>query len=195
MRGDDEGLNGNITREQNKVRVELIPLKGLQIGSKSDDKVQFGQSKEAVKGILGKSSTEHKNQWYYDELEIRIDFDENNCVEFMEVLAGPYCKKIEPFIYGKNPFELVDTQLLEFLTEMNNGSIDGHGAVHGYSFLNISVGIWRDMTSKDFEEMIHEVKEAGNYDLWKEELEANLERAKYFRTIGIGVKGYYGESI
>ncbi|ODA41836.1 hypothetical protein DSBG_1328 [Desulfosporosinus sp. BG] len=74
---------------------------------------------------------------------------------------------------------------------MNNGSIDDHEAVYGYSFLNISVGIWRDMTSKNIEEMIYEVKEAGNYDLWKEELEMDLERTKYFRTIGIGMKGYY----
>ncbi|EGW40332.1 hypothetical protein [Desulfosporosinus sp. OT] len=172
-------MNANITREQSKVRVELIPLKGIQIGT--EDKVQFGQSKEAVKGILGNPNTEYDNKLYYDDLEIRIDFDVNGCVEFMEVLSGPYCEKIEPFMYGKNPFELVDTQLLQFLAEMNNGSIDDHEAVYGYSFLNISVGIWRDMTSKNIEEMIHEVKEAGNYDLWKEELEMDLERTKYFR--------------
>ncbi|MDR3598939.1 MAG: hypothetical protein P4L49_00385 [Desulfosporosinus sp.] len=46
------------------------------------------------------------------------------------------------------------------------------------------------MTSKNVEELIREAKEAGNYDLWKEEIEADLERVKYFRTIGIGVKGY-----
>jgi hypothetical protein len=186
-------LNANITREQKKVRVELIPLIGIRI--ENNDKLQFGQSKDDVKGILGNPTTEYENQSYYDDLEMRIDFDENDCVEFMEVLAGPYCKKIEPFIYGKNPFELVDTQLLEFLTEMNNGRIDDHEAVCGYSFLNISVGIWRDMTSKNVEELIHEAKEAGNYDLWKEEIEADLERVKYFRTIGIGIKGYYEKLI
>lgn len=186
-------MNANITREQKKVRVDLIPLKGIKL--ESDDKVQFGQSKEDVKGILGNPSTEYEDKSYYDDLEIRIDFDENDCVEFMEVLAGPYCKRIEPFIYGKNPFELVDTQLLELLTEMNIGSIDDHEVAYGYSFLNISVGIWRDMTSKNVEEMIHEAKEVGNYNLWKEELEADLERAKYFRTIGIGVKGYYEKLI
>lgn len=186
-------MNANIAREQKKVRVELIPLIGIKI--ESDDKLQFGQRKEAVKGNLGNPSTEYKNQLYYDDLDMRIDFDEKDCVEFMEVLAGPYCKKIEPFIYGKNPFELVDTQLLELLTEMNNGRIDDHEAGYGYNFLNISVGIWRDMTSKDVEEMIHERKEAGSYDLWKEEIEADLERVKYFRTIGIGIKGYYEKLI
>ena len=73
---------------------------------------------------------------------MRIDFDENDCVEFIEVLSGPYCEKIEPFMYGKNPFKLVDTQLLEFLAEMNNGNIDDHEYDNGYYLLNISVGIY-----------------------------------------------------
>ncbi|HEX9061464.1 MAG TPA: hypothetical protein VF941_14885, partial [Clostridia bacterium] len=65
---------------------------------------------------------------------------------------------IGPFIFGVNPFELIGTKLVELLTKVNNGKIDDHEAEYGYSFLEISVGIYRNTTSRNVEEMISEAK-------------------------------------
>jgi len=42
----------------------------------------------------------------------------------------------------------------ELLTENNAGEIDDTDADHCYAFVNISVGIWREMSEKDVEDLL-----------------------------------------
>ena len=41
------------------------------------------------------------------------------------------------------------------------------------------------MTDEEIEEMISEAKEEGTYEEMKEEIEADIKRAKYLQTISI----------
>jgi hypothetical protein len=80
---------------------------------------------------------------------------------------------------------------VELLTEKNQGEIDDSEANRSYAFANISVGVWRDMTVEDAEEMITESKESGDYKYDRADLEEELEKSRNFWTVGIGKADYY----
>lgn len=165
----------------------LKPLEGIVINEKT---IIFGQTKNEITDVLGKPDHEEDDQLYYDHLDIRFDFDENGLMEFAEC-QGPYSEYSEFSIYDIDPFKLEGNALLELLTEKNNGEIDDFEAPYSYSFLEISVGIWRASTSADIESAIDEMKEDGSYEDSKEIMEKDLEKSKYFWTIAVGKVDYY----
>ena len=104
---------------------------------------------------------------------------------------GPYPERTKLQIYGIDPFEIGGDQLIELLTQKNNGDIDLSEADFSFGFLNISVGKWRQFTEKDVLEEIEEMKKQGEYEDNKIELEEDLAKSRNFWTIGIGIKNYY----
>lgn len=144
-----------------------------------------------LREILGDPSKQFNNELYYDELELHIDLDENGQVEFIESIMGPFPKRTEVSIDGINPFKTQAGLLVEKLSELNNGFVDKSEAEYGYSFLEKSIGLYRSSTVKDIEEMIEEMKADNNYVNNEEDVLYELEKSKYFWTIGIGLKGYY----
>ena len=94
-------------------------------------------------------------------------------------------------IYNIDPFQIGADKLVEILTEKNNGQIDDSEADYCFGFLNISVGVWRDATTKDIEESIAEMKANNEYEENKDWIDEDLTKAKNFWTIGIGIKNYY----
>lgn len=169
-----------------KKELRLLPLIGFEVDSK---KITFGQSADEIKQLLGKPDYADEKQLFYDNLEIRLDFNKNK-FEYAEV-QGPYCEFIIPNIYDINPFEPEAEKLYELLEKNNNGKIDDSESPYCYCFVEISVGVWRESTPHDIAETIAQVKKDGEYDEVKEVFDNELDKSKYFWTVGIGAKGYY----
>jgi hypothetical protein len=169
--------------------LRLEPLQGMDVSGVGY--IAFGQTAQQVKQLLGEPSNTYDKRLFYDELELRIDLNDEDRVEFIECIYGPFCEKTIPLIYGERLFELPGEALVALLAEKNNGKIDDAEAEHGYSFVEISVGIYRESTPKDLLESIKEAKAEGTYEEDRDWLENDLRKANHFWTIGIGEKGYY----
>ena len=63
----------------------------------------------------------------------------------------------------------------------------------GYSlaFLNISVGVYREIQPSDVMELIEEMKANGISTEDNEDIAKDMRRANHWSTIGIGVAGCY----
>ena len=171
-------------------KIEILPLDGVEI--ENVGKVSLGQSKSDIEKLLGQPSTNsNPNRMFYNNYELRIDLDENKKVEFIEFIYGPFPEKTELLIYGIDPFNIGADKWLEILTEKNGGQVDDSEGDYCFVFLKISVGVWRDATTKDIEESIAEMKANNKYEENKEWLEEDLTKSKNFWTIGIGINSYY----
>ena len=166
-------------------KITLLPLVGIQIGSY--ETLEFGTSKSELFRKLGKPTSQYENQLFYKDLEIRIVLDSSKSIEFIESISGPFPEKIEIEVYGINPFRTKSEDLIEILSNQNNGEVDRSEEPYCYAFLESSIGIFRDACEADIDEMKANEGSPENKE-WalKEE-----EKAKYFWTIGIGKKGYY----
>ena len=167
-------------------KIKLIPLQGVEI--EKVGKISFGDSKDSVLSLVGNIYEEQDdNSIMVDDLEMKFDFDDKDKLMFIEVF-GPFCEFIEPEILGVKPFKLTSEQLLKLLTERNNGKIDDTEAPYCYAFLNIAVGVWKEVTENDMIDEIKAARESNEYEQWMDD---DLKRSKFFWTIGIGEKGYY----
>jgi hypothetical protein len=172
------------------INIEILPLEGIVI--ENVGKINLDISKTEILKLLGQPSEfSNKKQLFFSDYELRIDFDNNDKVEFIEFIFGPFPEKTKLSIYNIDPFQIGAEKLVDILTEKNNGKIDDSEADFSYGFLDISVGIWRDMTEKDAEETIQEMKAEKTYEENKNWLEEDLEKSKNYWTIGIGRKNYY----
>ena len=172
------------------IKIEILPLDGIEI--ENVGKICLSQSQSDVEKLLGQpSASSDQKRLFYNDYEFRLDIDKNGNVEFIEFIYGPFPLKTKLSIYGIDPFQIGADKLVEILTEENNGEIDNSEADFCFGFLNISVGIWREMTTKDVEESIAEMKANNEYEENKDWLEEDLTKAKNFFTIGIGIKNYY----
>lgn len=172
--------------EYMKNMVEIIPLVGMDF---RDKRIQLLDSKEKVKELLGEPYSEWKKSFYYFENELRVDFDENGMVEFIEFLGG-IDGKIKPEIYGVSAFETEADVLYGILKERNAGEIDDSENGHSYGFLNISVGVYRERTPECVQDMIEDAA-ADDDPMDAEDIAYEMRRANHWDTIGIGVQGYY----
>lgn len=166
--------------------VKIIPLIGIKIGSKN---IKFYDNQQKIKIILGKPESIYKNSYYYFQGELRIDFDESGLVVFIEFLGGMN-GKIQPEIYGVKVFEVEADNLYMVLKSKNKGYIDNSENGYSYSFLNISIGVYRDTIPEDVYEMIKEAKDNGE-PIDNNKIEYEMRKAIHWHTIGIGVKNYY----
>lgn len=169
-------------------KIKLIPLIGIDI--ENIGIIQFGQNIYDIKSKLGEPDSQDDLELYYDLLKFRIDLNEKKVFEFVE-FQGPNLENIEISVYNVNPFAINADELLKILTVENNGEIDDSEAPYCYSFMNISIGIWREFVEKDIWNTMDEMKASGDYEESKEWLYKDLEKSKHFWSIGLGVEKYY----
>lgn len=167
--------------------IEIIPLVGIRL---NDIAINLSTSREDVENLLEKPSEAWEHSLFYFNNELRIDFDKNNKVEFIEFLAG-IDGKIQPKIYGVYAFQTEADNLYNILKERNHGGIDDSENGYSYRFLNISVGVFRSSIPKNVQEMIEEADKDGE-PLEADVLEYEMKKANYWSTIGIGIEDYYG---
>lgn len=165
--------------------IKIKPLEGIAWNGRS---VPLKCSREAVGQVFGKPDV-WKNSYYYFENELRFDFDDNGELEFIEFLGGTE-GKIQPELFGSDPFSMQADELYRILAEHNDGEIDDPENGCSYAFKELSIGIYRDTVPEDVLEMIEEAKESGE-PLSEDDINEEMHKANHWATIGLGVKGYY----
>ena len=168
------------------IDIEIRPLEGVVI---NDTEIKLGGSMADVKAILGEPSSKGKNSLYYYGNELRFDFDGNGGVEFIEFLGG-IDGELQPIVYDVPAFQTDADELYEILKRRNNGSIDDSEAEYSYGFREISVGVYREITPYDVQEMVAD-SQVGNGTVHDEDIDEEMRRAEHWGTIGIGVPNYY----
>jgi len=72
-------------------KIILHPLKGIEF--ESQEMLKLGTSKIELIKNLGNPSSEIDKQIFYDDLELRIDLDNSENIEFIEFIYGPFPEK------------------------------------------------------------------------------------------------------
>lgn len=168
------------------LNIEIYPLEKVVIDGIP---VYLGMEQAAVEAAIGKGQLAGKRYYYYDS-DMAIDYDENKKVEFIEFLGG-IDGSLRPVIYGVSAFDTPADDLVDLLRQKNDGEIDDTERGYSFAFLNISVGIYREIRPSDVMEMIEEMKADGISTEDNEDIAKDMRRANHWATIGIGVAGYY----
>jgi hypothetical protein len=159
---------------------EIITGKGIENEGKF---VLLGSPKEEIQAILGTPSI-IRNSFYYYQNELRIDFDENGCAEFIEFLGG-IDGNLKPHIYGINIFETLHDIVYGKLLEKNGKEPINIEDGHCYDFSNIGVSLYREITPKELLENVKAMEAEGipfeNYV----DYASDKRRALHWGTVGI----------
>lgn len=167
------------------IEIEVTPLVGIEINGSV---IKLGASAADVKAVLGAPSSTGENSLYYYENELRFDMNKGS-VEFIEFLGG-INGELQPIVYGFSAFQTDADELYDVLKRKNNGEIDDSEAEYSYGFKEISVGVYREITPYDVQEMVADAH-VGNERLYDEDIDEEMNRASHWGTIGIGVANYY----
>lgn len=168
------------------MNIEIFPLDKVVFEGNA---VCFGMERSIVENAIGTGQVIGNRIYYYNN-ELAIDYSKNNTVEFIEFLGG-VDGILQPTIYGISAFEACADELVEVLKDKNNGIINDTEQGYSYSFLNISVGVYREIRPSDVLEMIEEMEADGISMVDNEDIIADIRRANHWATIGVGIKGYY----
>ncbi len=150
--------------------------------------IQLLDTKAKVHEVLGKTDATGTETDYYYNNALQISYNKSATVEFIEFCVN---EEVEIEIFGINPFKVLADDLIALLKEKNGPVFNKREAPFSYAFKSISVGVFRESSENEILESIDECKKDGSYETNKEWLLEDLEKFKYFQTIGIGVKGYY----
>lgn len=142
------------------LNVHLNPLVGIKLDSIGE--ILLGDSKEKVKKLLA-SPIINKNSFYYYNSELRIDFDTNENVEFIQCLGGKSREFINPYIFNLEVFNTNINDLIEFIKNNIDSQLTCNSS-YNYIFSNINVEFSKPSYSSS---------------------------SKYFYSISIGVIGYF----
>lgn len=168
------------------MEIEVRPLDGIYW----DDKyIKIRDTKETVRKAIEDFRDQVESYFCFND-ELRIDFDENDHVEFIEFLAGIE-GNIQPVIYGVRAFSVLSYDLYTTLYSHNNGAIGDSENGYCFSFLNISVGVYRERKPEDFTAMVKELEQNGVNIQNSVEMEKERVKSLHWDTLGIGSKDYY----
>lgn len=81
-------------------------------------------------------------------------------------------------------------EVFELLKQHNGDSILDVEQGYCYSFLNISIGVYRESTPQNVTEIINEAASFGN-PMSDEDIEYETRKAHHWATFGFGIKNYY----
>lgn len=167
------------------IKILLEPLKGINIQGAGT--IEFNLSRPELESKLGKPDSVYDNKLFYEELELRMDLDKNQRLEFIEFIYGPVTENIELEIYGLNPFKTKSSDLIEVLKGHNTGLVDSTEEPYCYAFHGSSIGIYRNSSEAELADKMATCKANG---INPEQEEWYIE-AHYFWTIGLGREAYY----
>lgn len=145
------------------MRIEVFPLEKIKF---DDKEILLGMKADKVQELLGKPDRIFENyggesyRHFYFNSELGLDFDKDGKLEFIEFLAGIE-GILRPYIYGISVFETDADELIEIMNGHDN-EVDDSEADFCYSFLNSSIGLWRENDGE-----------------------------KHWNTLGIGMRDYY----
>lgn len=168
------------------MNVEIYPLEKVVIDGIS---IYLGMNRSAVENVIGKGQLAGKRYYYYDN-DMVIDYSDDNEVEFIEFLGG-IDGSLHPVIYGVSAFDVPADELVDLLRQENAGEVDDSEQGYSFAFMNISVGVYREIRPSDVMEMIEEMKADGILAEHNEDVAEEMRKAGHWATIGVGRGGYY----
>lgn len=168
------------------MNIEIYPLEKIVIDGIP---IYLGMEQSAVEAVIGKGQFAGKRYYYYDS-DMAIDYDENKKVEFIEFLGG-IDGSLRPVIYGVSAFDTPADELADLLRQKNDGEVNDTERGYSLAFLNICVGVYREIRPSDVMEMIEEMKANGISPEDNKDIAKDIQRAGHWSTIGIGVAGCY----
>jgi hypothetical protein len=167
------------------MRFDLTPHTGASA-------IELGMTRKKIRSILGDpGSSSEKSVFEYGEVkipvpakdgyfenELQITFDDGGKADFIE-FSGRAAKHTKVYLNGIDVFKIPAPQLLKKITESTNADFDKEEEEipYSYVFKSIDLAVWRQIVPE-----IDEEKESV----------PDSHEGKYFWTIGIGIKGYYG---
>lgn len=175
------------------MKILIKPLEGIFWEDKS---IVLGEERKSVEKAFIDMSFKDKREgdlsFYLFNNNVRVDFDKNNHVEFIELLGG-FNTEIKAVIYGVDIFKTKSDELVGILKKYNDGAIEDSENGYCYAFKNISVGIWRESTPESLAEFIEEMRNDESVDemIVEEKIKEEMVKANYWATLGIGVQNYY----
>ena len=164
-------------------QVELIPGVGAVLEGKA---VRLGDTRADVEQALGEGDHVRWNSLYYFNNELRVDFNGDGRVEFIELLGGPD-GKLQPVIFGVEAFREPPEVVLALLKEKNGADFLDNEKGYCYTFKKLSVGLYRESVPENVAELM---EEADGHPLSEEYIEYEKRRT-HWATIGVGAEGYY----
>lgn len=168
------------------MNIEIYPLEKVVIDGAS---IYLGMERSSVEAAIGKG--QHVgNRFYYYGSEMAVDYGADQKVEFIEFLGG-IDGSLRPIIYGVSAFDTPADELVELLKQKNDGRVNDSEQGYSFSFLNISIGVYRETRPSDVIEMLEEMKVDGIPTENNEDVAAEMRKANHWATIGVGVHGYY----
>lgn len=166
--------------------IEIYPLEKIVIDGIS---IYLRMNQCEVETAIGKGQPVGKRYYYYDN-QMAIDYSDDNTVEYIEFLGG-IDGALHPIIYGVSAFDTPADKLTDLLSQKNGGEVDESEQGYSFSFLNISVGVYREISPADVSEMIEEIKADGLPIENNDDLALEMRKANHWASIGIGNAGYY----
>ena len=166
------------------MKFEIFPLEKLSMDGSS---LFLGMTQAETEKIIGTGKFIGGRSYYFDS-ELAVSYDSAGKVDFIEFLGG-IDGRLKPIIYGVSAFDTDADKLYELLRQHNGDDIDTERG-YSYSFLKLSVGIYRESLPEDVAEMIEEAASLGT-PMSDGEIEYETKKAHHWATIGFGVRDYY----
>ena len=168
------------------MNIELFPLEKAMVDGQ---RISLGADRASVEEVLGVGE-QVDNQAYYFGSNLCIEYDETQKVSFIEVSCGDPKSSVTATIYGEEITKNGADRILQILTEKNHGEMENENG-YSYTFFNLSVGVYREVTPDDYKELIEEMKVNGDPVEGNPDLEADFWKSTHWATIGIGTNNYY----
>ena len=168
------------------MNIELFPLEKAVVDGQS---IPLGANRASVEEVLG-AGEEIENRTYYFGSNLCVEYDEAKKVSFIEVSCGDPESPVTATIYGADIAKSGADRILQILTEKNHGEMENENG-YSYTFFNLSVSVYREITPDDYKELIEEMKANGDPVEGNPDVEADLWKSTHWATIGIGASDYY----
>lgn len=122
--------------------------------------------------------------------DIRVDFDDAEKVEFIEIRGGcdsSFCPILQKILL----FEMETAEVVRLLKE--NYSVEERENGHSYIIPELELALWRERIEADVDGFIADMEADGIAVEGNAEVELERKLARYFETVAIGRKGYFTE--
>lgn len=160
------------------MKVQIEVGKGIQCDG---IEIMFGNSISSVVKAVGEVD-KYKDNYYFYESSLLVHVDSNNCIDEIEIRNDEEHSHVV-MLNGTNIFSEMKDVVIELIVRLNQSPAEDE--LGTYEAKRIGLAYSFSMTDEEIEEMISEAKEEGTYEEMKEEIEADIKRAKYLQTISI----------
>ena len=143
--------------------------------------IALGETIEQAIQILGQGER-LDDTYYFEEGDIAI-FMENELIDYMELRRSDN----QNMLVTLDELDIFRTEKKEVLQQLASKNLEPpvDDDESGKSFENLGISIYTSISEKEVEEMIEESKVDGVYEEMLEDIQRDMERAKYVETVGI----------